>query len=297
MIRSMTGYGRSEGPVGDGGLVVEVRSVNNRQLDIKIHLPRSLLALEALLLKQVQGRAERGRVELYLNPSRPIGRPAIVLDDAVLDAYLEQVEVVRSRVPDTGPVDPVRVLLLQGVVSCSEPTLDTERLWEQLREITDRALDAWNASKEDEGSRLQGDFAKRLRTVRDLLAPVADCREEIVDAYRVRLRARIAEMVAVDQIDETRLAHEVALFADRCDITEEVVRLRAHVEAVEGLLVRSDRNQSYVSIGKELDFLLQEMFRETNTIGSKANQLEVTRYVVQIKSEIEKMREQAQNIE
>lgn len=296
MLRSMTGYGRGEGSVGAGAAVVEIRSVNNRQLDTKVHIPRSLLSLEAHFLEAVRGRVFRGRVEMFLSQTKPIGRPSVSLDEDLLGLYIQRTEEVAAKLRHAGPVDPTRMLTLQGVLVVQEPSLDETALWAELAPVIDQALAALVAAKQKEGGRLEQDFRQRLDALRACLAPVERLRLEVVETYRERIRTRLEEFLGGTAIDEARLAHELVLYADRCDITEETVRLHSHLDAFTAVLDRHDGG-GYAPVGKEIDFLLQEMFREVNTIGTKANHLGVTEQVVVMKGEIEKMREQAQNVE
>lgn len=296
MLRSMTGYGRAEGPVGQGTAVVELRAVNNRQLDARVHVPRGLLPLEATILETIRRRVFRGRVELYFSQVHPIGNPRLVLDEPLLAAYLEHVETLRRRLGDTLPVDPLRLLQLNGVVTALEPAVDEQALWVQIKPILEQALTALTRSKEAEGARLHDDLLACLRRVEEALRPIKKLSATATEAIRERLHARVTELLDGAPVDEARLAHELVFYADRSDINEEIVRLEAHAAAFGALLERC-KVDTYSPLGKEIDFLLQEMFREVNTIGSKANLLKITEQVIVIKGEIERMREQAQNVE
>ncbi len=296
MVRSMTGYGAAE-PSADGGRWwVEVRSTNHRFLEVVVRLPRELGALEDRVRAAVAERVRRGRVEVLVREDSGLRPREAVVDTALARRYADALERLRRELGLAEPVTLGALLALPEVVRLEETRPDPEATWETLQPVLRRALDRLVDMRAAEGGRLAADLRERLSRLEGWVERVARRAEELPRAYAQRLRQRVAELLRsldVDQTpDEARLALEVAAFADRCDVREELVRLRSHLQEARALLEGSDG-----SVGRKLEFLLQEMQREVNTVGSKAADLEVTRAVVEMKSELEAIREQVQNVE
>ncbi len=296
MVRSMTGYGAAE-PSADGGRWwVEVRSTNHRFLEVVVRLPRELGALEDRVRAAVAERVRRGRVEVLVREDSGLRPREAVVDTALARRYADALERLRRELGLAEPVTLGALLALPEVVRLEETRPDPEATWETLQPVLRRALDRLVDMRAAEGGRLAADLRERLSRLEGWVERVAQRAEELPRAYAQRLRQRVAELLRsldVDQTpDEARLALEVAAFADRCDVREELVRLRSHLQEARALLEGSDG-----SVGRKLEFLLQEMQREVNTVGSKAADLEVTRAVVEMKSELEAIREQVQNVE
>lgn len=296
MVRSMTGYGAAE-PSADGGRWwVEVRSTNHRFLEVVVRLPRELGALEDRVRAAVAERVRRGRVEVLVREDSGLRPREAVVDTELARRYADALERLRRELGLAEPVTLGALLALPEVVRLEEVRPDPEATWEALQPVLQRALERLVDMRTKEGGRLAADLRERLGRLEGWVERVAQRAEELPRAYAQRLRQRVAELLRsleVDQPpDEARLALEVAAFADRCDVREELVRLRSHLEEARALLEGPDG-----PVGRKLEFLLQEMQREVNTVGSKAADLEVTRAVVEMKSELEAIREQVQNVE
>ncbi|MDQ7799874.1 MAG: YicC/YloC family endoribonuclease [Armatimonadota bacterium] len=292
----MTGYGAAE-PSADGGRWwVEVRSTNHRFLEVVVRLPRELGALEDRVRAAVAERVRRGRVEVLVREDSGLRPREAVVDTELARRYADALERLRRELGLAEPVTLGALLALPEVVRLEEARPDPEATWEALHPVLQRALERLVDMRTKEGGRLAADLRERLARLESWVERVAQRAEELPRAYAQRLRQRVAELLRsleVDQPpDEARLALEVAAFADRCDVREELVRLRSHLEEARALLEGPDG-----SVGRKLEFLLQEMQREVNTVGSKAADLEVTRAVVEMKSELEAIREQVQNVE
>ncbi len=293
MIRSMTGYGRAEGTTSIGAVKVEVRSLNHRFLDLTVRLPRELTPLEMKIREVVRERVSRGKVDLSLRVERlPEGAPHLVLevDWGLMGAFVQALREAKGRFGLTGEVSLDHIVASRELISFREAEVE-EGIWEELQPIVSQALSELIASRQREGEALLVDMKGRLRRLRELVEKVATRAPKVVDHYRERLRERLERLLKGAELDEGRFEQEVALFAERSDITEEVVRLRSHIEGFEGRL------EGGGPVGRALEFLLQEMNREANTIGSKANDLEIVQGVLAIKEEVEKLREQVQNVE
>lgn len=292
MLKSMTGYGRSELTLGEYTIVAEVRSVNNRYLDCNIRLPRAYTAAEDALQRAVKGSISRGKVDLFLTVEHPSGeQSAVQVNQAVAAGYLAALKSLKETYSLSG--EPTLALLagMPDVFRVEKPAEDLERVTAYLVEAVNAALADFSAMRSREGEKLFEDLSGRLDTLEGYVTRVEERSPETVKAYRERLTARLAEVLADRQLDESRILTEAAIFADKTAVAEETVRLRSHISQFRGMMAGTQ------PIGRKLDFLIQEMNRETNTIGSKCNDLELSTVVVEMKAEIEKLREQVQNIE
>jgi uncharacterized protein (TIGR00255 family) len=291
MIRSMTGFGAGRGAAGSEALDVEVRSVNHKYCEVKVRLPRELAALEHEAVKLVKERLARGGVDLSARRAGPAGELAPRVDLALAGAYARAFEQLRAHLGLTGSATVADVAAADGVLRLDEPALDLEAARAALRDAIGAALDALLAMRAREGEALARDLAGRLSAVEGLVARAAALVPQAVEHHRARLAERVQELSRGIPLDPARLAQEVALFADRTDVTEEVTRLRSHVAQARALLASGE------PAGRKLDFLVQEMHREVNTIGSKSQSAEIAALVVDAKAEVERMREQVQNVE
>jgi uncharacterized protein (TIGR00255 family) len=291
MIRSMTGFGAGRGASGGEELDVEVRSVNHKFCEVKVRLPRELSALEVEVAKLVKERLARGGVDVGVRRAAGAGGLAPRVDVALAESYARAFAEIQARLGLPGHVALADVLAAEGVVRLDERLLDLDAAREAARRGLSTALDALVAMRAREGEALARDLAARLDTVEALVARVASLAPQTVEHHRARLAERIAELTRGVPLDAGRLAQEVALFADRTDVAEEMTRLASHVAQVRSLL------RSAEPAGRKLDFLVQEMHREVNTIGSKSQSAEIAACVVDLKAEIERMREQVQNVE
>lgn len=293
MIRSMTGYGQAESDPSEPILFkVETRSVNHKYLDVSIRMPREIQSLEDKVRRSVQKSVGRGRVDVFIN-WRNEGDDAahVTLDRELAKAYqlalTEMSEVCAlSEFPGLDLIS-----RFPDVLRVEKEQADTDEIWPRLEDTLRRALENLLTQRAEEGARLREDFEKRLSLLEDTARDVEKRAPVVVDEYRKRMEERLAELLAQAEFDPARVLTEVAIFADRSNVTEELVRLASHLSAFRSALTQSG------PIGRKLDFLSQELFREINTIGSKANDYEIAKLVVEMKTELEKIREQVQNIE
>jgi len=296
VLRSMTGYGAAEQHTDGGRWWVEVRSTNHRFLEVVVRLPRELGALEDRVRAAVAQRVRRGRVEVLVREDGGQRPREAVVDTELARRYARALEDLRQKLALEERLTLSALLALPDVVRVEEARRDADAAWEDLRPVLERALDGLVQMRTSEGRRLAGDLQERVARLERWVEQVARRAEELPRAYAERLRQRVADLLQALGVeglpDEARLAMEVAAFADRCDVREELVRLRSHLQEVRTLLQAEDG-----AVGRKLEFLLQEMQREVNTVGAKAADLEVARAVVEMKSELEAIREQVQNVE
>jgi uncharacterized protein (TIGR00255 family) len=291
MIRSMTGFGAGRAAHGGEEVDVEARSVNHKFCEVKVRLPRELAALELEVARFVKERLARGGVEVAVRRAPGRGTLTARVDVALAEEYARAFREVRDRLGLPGEVALQDVLSADGVVSLGERAADVEAARGAAAVAVSQALDALGAMRAREGEALARDLAGRLATVEALVAKVEVLAPQSIEHYRARLHERIAEMARGFSPDPARLAQEVAIFADRMDVSEEITRLRSHVAQTRALVAADE------PAGRKMEFLVQEMHREANTIGSKSQSAEIANVVVALKAEIERMREQVQNVE
>ena len=292
MIKSMTGYGRAVETVNGREFTVELRSVNNRYLDCTVKLPRSVSFAEEAVKQAVKSSVSRGKVDVYISiKSENTDDTTIILNKAVLEGYLS---AMRQMVSEFGVADDISVSTvsrLPEVFSVEKPEVDEEQLLADLMGVVQKALEGYDAMRCTEGAALDADLRSRGETILSLVEKVEAGNAQTVVDYRARLYAKLQEVLANTAIDESRILTEAAIFADKVAVDEETVRLRSHLKQMNTMLSGGG------AVGRKLDFLLQEMNREANTIGSKCTDVVLARIVVDIKAELEKIREQTQNIE
>lgn len=292
MLKSMTGYGKSESITDSGKLSVEIRSVNHRYGEISIKLPRQFMPLEGEIKKSVASRFKRGKIDIFINFEQPSGGTALPqVNFALAKAYHEAFMALNHHLGIYEPVPASIIIAQKDVLISQEMAPDMEGISKVLFKTLEEAMDSFGAMRSLEGEALHAEIAGRIAIVRETVETVAVRSPAAVAANIDRLRERIVKLLTDLQLDEMRFAQEAALIADRMEITEELVRLRSHFKQFDSLM------QSDEPVGRKLDFLLQEMNREVNTIGSKANDAEIAAMVVELKSEMEKVREQIQNVE
>ena len=293
MIRSMTGYGRGERQVGDLLVSAEVRSVNHRFLDLKLKLPPDVLALESELRRRVSKQVARGRIDLGVTLQRGNGAPHVHVNRPLVRGYVTAVRALRDEIGLSGDVDLRLLLQIPGVVRLEANRSGiTRKEAVAVRAAIDAAIGALSEAREREGARLEKDLRQRLAIIKRRTVSIRKRARGLAPQRAERLRQRVARLAEGVSVEPARLAQEVAFLADRSDVEEELVRLDSHLEAMTKLLDGSGKPS-----GKELDFLTQELHRETNTIGSKAGDLSITQATLAIKSEVEKIREQVANVE
>ena len=292
MVKSMTGYGRAVETVNGREFTVELRSVNNRYLDCTVKLPRSLSFAEDAVKQAVKNTISRGKVDVYISVhSEGAADVKVSLNAAMVEGYLA---AMKQMAADYDVKDDISVSLLSRmpeVFTVEKPDVDEEQLRADLLSVVDKALAAYDAMRAAEGKALENDLRSRGNTILELVAQVEAGNGQTVIDYRTRLENKLKEVLANTAIDESRILTEAAIFADKVAVDEETVRLRSHLEQMNNMLTAGG------AIGRKLDFLLQEMNREANTTGSKCTDVRLARIVVDIKAELEKIREQTQNIE
>lgn len=292
MIRSMTGFGRERRVIGSREILVEIRSVNHRYYEFSAKTPRAYGYLDEKLKAFMHGAISRGKVEVSVFIYNQEGVNAdIEINKTVASGYIN---ALRSAAGELGLEDDLKlsnVIRLPDVFTVVKVIDDEEEIWQQVSEVAGAALEHFVEMRETEGVKMFEDISSRLDMIEETVGKIEKLSPASVDAYRQRLYEKIAEVVGDRNIDEGRILTEAALFADKIAVDEETVRLRSHIAQFRELM------QSSEPVGRKIDFLIQEMNREVNTTGSKAQELEITRMVVDMKAEIEKIREQIQNIE
>jgi uncharacterized protein (TIGR00255 family) len=292
MLMSMTGYGKSEENTLVGKIAVELRSVNHRYSELSVKIPRQFLSIENEIRKRVSERFRRGKIDIYIQfdqSSEGVTPPQANLPLA--KAYYDIFTKMGNELGLQEPVSLAQVLAQKDVLSYQEVSLDLDQVVPALYSALAGALESLESMRRKEGESLDSEIRGRVESVITLVEKVASFAPAAVSANAARLRERIDRFMGETQIDESRIAQEVAMLADRMDITEELVRLRSHFKQFFSVISLSE------PVGRKLDFLLQEINREVNTIGSKANDADIAALVVEMKSELEKVREQVQNIE
>ena len=291
MLKSMTGFGHEETTEDGTTFTVEMRTVNHRYCDIYLRMPKGLNPFEERVRAAISSRITRGKVDVFINMDRQQDQSQQVLVDETLAAsYCEALQRLSAQFGVKDDLTASTLARFPDVLRV-EHRDETDKLGDLLERVVLRCVDALTLMREREGERLAESLRETLVRIRESLASIAQRAPQVVQDFKLRLDTRIAELVDTGKLDPVRLATEVALFADKCSIDEELVRLGSHLGQFDDMLTGGS------PIGKKLDFLIQEMNREVNTIGSKSSNLEITRMVVDLKSEIEKMREQIQNIE
>lgn len=291
-LKSMTGFG--EGSASSSGIrvTVELSSVNRKQLDINVNLPRNLITLDAQVQNMIRDEFSRGRVSGIIRvESAEDSTGTVKIDEKLAAQYVEGVRKTARKLNLSDDLGAEAVVRLPGVVSIEQDNLDAEQVSDVLEQAMSKALKGLGRMRGAEGKALEKDLRDRLTLLDELVKSINKAAPAVVTAYREKLFQRMEEAGLEDLASDERMVKEVALFADRCDISEELTRLKSHLAQARKLL------RSAEPVGRTLDFLCQELFREINTVGSKANEVEITRQVVTYKTELERIREQVQNIE
>lgn len=291
-IHSMTGYGRGESSDSRRVYLVEARGVNGRYLDVICRVPRELAALEELIRSRVKERLHRGRIEVALSVEYAAGSSRnFILDEELATQAFTAMKRLSERLGLERAPRLSDVLAVPGVCGLEEPTEDIEAVWRVAQVAVDCALDSLLEMRKAEGGRLRADLLHRIVVTEQLISEIEQRSSCVIDEYRHRIRDRVHALTEGIELDRGRLEAEVALLAERASISEELVRLRSHMKAL------SETLESGGVAGRKLDFILQECNREANTIGSKAGDYEIGRLVIEVKTQLERLREQVQNIE
>ena len=292
MVKSMTGYGRKKAENDQREVTVEIKSVNHRYLDLNIKVPRIYSFLEEAVKSAVSSRVSRGKVDVFVSVFTKDGKDVKVTPNLeLIREYVEALRQVRDTFGLADDISTMGVARMPDALSIDKEEPDNEAVQQQVLEVVGQALEEYDAMRRAEGARLCQDIVQRAGRIGQLVDHVEERSPQTVEEYRKRISARMQELLGDTEIAEQRILAEAALFADKVSVTEEIVRLRSHLAQLNTML------SADTAVGRKLDFLVQEMNREANTIGSKANDYELAQTVVEIKAEIEKIREQIQNIE
>ena len=291
MIKSMTGYGRGNISKNDREYQIEIKSVNHRYLDISVKMPRQLSYLEDAIKKEISSRVKRGKVDIFItfNNNSLEGR-TIKINTELAHAYITELKKLSEKEDILSDIQVTEISKYPDVLNIQNEQ-DDDKIKEEVIEVLNDAIENFISMRQTEGSKISEDLLKRLDYIEIKVNEISKLSTGLIEEYVVKLEARIKEIIKDQEIDKQRLAQEVVIYADKCSVEEEITRLNSHILQFKNLL-NSDE-----AVGKKLDFIVQEMNRETNTIGSKANNLDITNRVIDLKTEIENIREQIQNIE
>lgn len=292
MIRSMTGYGRGSIEMDGRSYTIEIKSVNHRYCDLNIKIPKSLLSLEDRIRKTVQSRLNRGKIDLFVTQNLFDKKDvSAFLNKSLADSYFSCLTEIKERYNLKDDVSLSLISKFPEVITAKQEDEDVEELWDGLETALNNALDLMVQMREREGLKLTEDIISKCRGIKEKVLVIEEKSSDIVQEYTEKLKIRLNDLLKDYKVDENRLAMEVALLADKASIDEEIVRLKSHLVQVKETLELDE------PVGRKLDFIIQEMNRETNTIASKASNLDVINIMLSIKNEIEKIREQVQNLE
>ncbi len=292
MIRSMTGFGREHRIIGGREILVEIRSVNSRYYEFISKLPRSYMYLEEKLKTLLKGQISRGKVEISLSICNVEGRETqVTVNPTVVEGYVTALRGISEKYGLKDDLSLSNVFQMTDAFNVMKAEVDEEEIWQAVSEVAGAALEKFVAMRETEGAKMKADILEKLANVEAMVKQAEVYSPENVVVYREKLMAKMQEVLGSAHVDESRILLEAAIFSEKTAIDEETVRLHSHIHQFREMLDKED------IVGRKLDFLVQELNREANTMGSKAQDIRITRLVVDIKSEIEKIREQIQNIE
>ena len=292
MVKSMTGYGRAREMRNGRDITVEVRSVNNRYLDCTVKMPRAYIFAEDRMKARVQQAISRGKVDVFVTIDASAADAAVVaVNEPLACGYYDALTRLKTMFDLPGDITPEVLAKFPDVLAVTKAEEDVEAIAADICAVLDDALAAYNAMRAVEGEKLAADVAGRITTIEAVVGKVEERSPQTVAAYRQRLETKMQEVLQSTTIDESRILTEAAIFADKIAVDEETVRLRSHIAQLQAMLVSGE------PVGRKLDFLIQEVNRECNTIGSKCNDLTIAQDVVNMKAEVEKIREQVQNME
>ena len=289
MIRSMTGYGKQNLSVEGREYQIEIKSVNHRYLDINVKIPKAISYLEETIKKEISNKIKRGKIDVFVSfeNNSEEGRK-IEINKQLAKLYIEQLKELAQEEKIESNIEVMDIAKIPDVLTIKVDE-ENSKIKDEIKQVTQGAVTRILEMKNIEGKKISQDLLQRIRNIQSKIVEIS----AKSTGYVVKLEKRVKELLKNDEVDKSRLAQEVVIYADKCSIEEEITRLKSHIFQFENLI----SNNQDGAIGKKLDFIIQEMNRETNTIGSKANNLEITNGVIDIKTEIEDIREQVQNIE
>ena len=293
MVRSMTSFGRSSSEEGKKRVfTVEMKSVNSRYLDVNIRMPKTLISLEEEIRKMISNSLNRGKVDVFINlKNYNDGSGVPKVDVNLAQGYFNCLKEIEEKLGIKNDVSVMQIARFPEVITVVEEEDKIEEIWEKIKPLINDSLDMMVSMREVEGNKLKEDILSKISVIEQLVSKVEEFADTIPKAFKVKLEERLKELLGNVDIDESRVAMEVCMLADKATVDEEIIRLRSHINQVRETLNLNE------PVGRKLDFIVQEMNRETNTIGSKSSDIQMTNIVIDIKNLLEKIREQVQNIE
>ena len=293
MVRSMTSFGRSSSEEGKKRVfTVEMKSVNSRYLDVNIRMPKTLISLEEEIRKMISNSLNRGKVDVFINlKNYNDGSGIPKVDINLAQGYLECLKEIETKLGVKNDISVMQIARFPEVITVVEEEDKIEEVWKELKPLINDSLEMMIGMREVEGNKLKEDILSKISVIEELVSKVEEFADTIPKAFKMKLEERVKELLGNVEIDENRIAMEVCMLADKATVDEEIIRLRSHINQVRETLNLND------PIGRKLDFIVQEMNRETNTIGSKSSDIQMNNIVIDIKNILEKIREQVQNIE
>ena len=293
MVKSMTSFGRARSEEGRNRLFsIEMKSVNHRYLDMNIRMPKSIFPLEEKIRKLISARLNRGKVDVYINLKNfSNGGEVATLNETLAKSYFECLNKIAEELSIENDVTTTKIARFPDVISIEEKEENIDEIFEEIKVLIEASLDKMVEMRVREGEKLKEDILGKLQVIEELVFNIEEIADLIPKQYKIKLEERIKELTKGIEIDENRIATEIAIFADKATVDEEIIRLRSHISQMRSTLNLDE------PIGRKLDFIVQEMNREANTIASKSNDMKMTNIVIDIKNIIEKIREQVQNIE
>ena len=293
MIRSMTGYGKQSLSIEGREYQIEIKSVNHRYLDINIKMPKTLSYLEDTIKKEISEKIKRGKIDVFITfENNSQEGKNIKINKELAKLYINQLKELAQEEKISSNIEVIEIAKFPDILTIKVDEED-EKIKQEIMQTTQEATSKIIEMKNIEGEKIAQDLLQRISNIENKIMEISEKSTGLIQEYVVKLEKRIQEILKTEEIDKSRLAQEVVIYADKCSIEEEITRLKSHIYQFKNLISNNENE----TIGKKLDFIIQEMNRETNTIGSKANNLEITNGVIDIKTELEDIREQIQNIE
>lgn len=291
-MKSMTGFGKSKLEINGRVYNIEIKSVNHRYCDVNVRLPRSISCYENEIKKEVSNRVARGKIDVFIDFTNYTNEGKnVVINKELAKLYIKQLKELANEECLNDNINITEISKMPDVLQLTSEDDESDTILQELKQCLNSALDNFVNMRFIEGEKIKEDLLQRIDHINSMVEQISLNSTGLIEEYVVKLEERIKELLKTEEIDKTRIAQEVVIYADKCSVQEEVTRLKSHIGQFRNL-INTDQ-----AVGKKLDFLIQEMNRETNTIGSKANNLEITNNVIDIKTELENIREQIQNIE